>query len=103
MRSGDMVRQRASDLLSLEYFEADPDEMPTQVFDQHHILISLKETPHRVENWRGGEHRDFIPESLPDTAFNPIRDWVTYTLDRERRHLNAWVESNQFDFMTVNF
>lgn len=60
MRSGDMVRQRASDLLSLEYFEADPDEMPTQAFDQHHILISLKETPHRVENWREGEHRDFI-------------------------------------------
>lgn len=60
MRSGDMVRQRASDFLSLEYFEADPDEMPTQAFDQHHILISLKETPHRVENWRSGEHRDFI-------------------------------------------
>ncbi|MEL6324626.1 MAG: AraC family transcriptional regulator [Pseudomonadota bacterium] len=60
MRSGDMVRQRASDLLSLEYFEADPDEMPTQAFDQHHILISLKEEPHRVENWRGGEHHDFI-------------------------------------------
>lgn len=60
MRSGDIVRQRASDLLSLEYFEADPDEMPAQAFDQHHILISLKETPHRVENWRDGEHRDFI-------------------------------------------
>lgn len=53
------MRQRASDLLSLEYFEADPDEMPTRAFDQHHILISLKETAHRVENWRNGEHRDF--------------------------------------------
>jgi AraC family transcriptional regulator len=60
MRSGDIVRQRASALLSLEYFEADPDEMPAQAFDQHHILIGLKEAPHRVENWREGEHRDFI-------------------------------------------
>lgn len=60
MRSDDMLRQRATSLLTLEYFEADPDSMPTQVFDQHHILISLQENSHRVENWRDGEHRDFI-------------------------------------------
>lgn len=60
LRSGDLVRPRAAGLLMLEYFEADPDTMPTRAFDQHHILISLKEEPHRVENWRGGQHRDFI-------------------------------------------
>lgn len=47
------------DLLSLEFFEAEPGEMPHEVFEQHHILINLKEEPHRVENWRGDAHRDF--------------------------------------------
>lgn len=60
LRSSDQIRPTAARLLSLEYFEADADTMPTQVFDQHHILISLKKEPHRVENWRGGEHRDFV-------------------------------------------
>lgn len=60
LRSDDHVRPRAGALLSLEYFEAEPDTMPTRAFDQHHILINLKDEPHRVENWRGSEHRDFI-------------------------------------------
>ncbi|MEM6626393.1 MAG: AraC family transcriptional regulator [Pseudomonadota bacterium] len=60
MRSGDQVRPRAADLLSFEYFEADPDTMPTEAFAQHHILINLKDEPHRVENWRGETHRDFM-------------------------------------------
>jgi len=34
--------------------------MPTDRFDQHHILVNLRDEPHRVENWRDGEHRDFI-------------------------------------------
>ncbi len=60
LRSTDIARAAAAELLTLEYFEAEPDEMPTQVFDQHHILINLKDEAHRVENWRAGEHRDFI-------------------------------------------
>ena len=60
MRSADQVRPRAANLLSLEYFEADPARMPTETFAQHHILINLKDTPQRVENWRDGKHRDFI-------------------------------------------
>ncbi|MEO1237798.1 MAG: AraC family transcriptional regulator, partial [Planctomycetota bacterium] len=59
LRSQDAARPRAADLLNLEYFEAEPGEMPTQVFDQHHVLINLHSEPHRVENWRDGEHRDF--------------------------------------------
>ena len=54
------ARASAIDLLTVEYFEAEPGAMPTRVFDQHHILLNLKDEPHRVENWRDGEHRDFI-------------------------------------------
>lgn len=60
LRSGDIVRPTATELLSLEYFEAEPDTMPTQIYGQHHILINLKDEPHRVENWRDDQHRDFI-------------------------------------------
>ncbi|ABW30785.1 helix-turn-helix domain-containing protein [Acaryochloris marina] len=60
LRSGDIVRPTATELLSLEYFEAEPDTMPTQIYEQHHILINLKDEPHRVENWRDDQHRDFI-------------------------------------------
>lgn len=60
LNSADCSRARAVDLLTLEFFEADPGEMPTRVFEQHHILLNLKDESHRVENWRDGEHRDFI-------------------------------------------
>lgn len=59
LNSSDAARPLAADLLTLEYFEAEPNTMPTQVFDQHHVLLNLKDEPHRVENWRDGEHRDF--------------------------------------------
>ncbi len=59
LNSADRPRASAAELLTLEYFEAEPGSMPTQIFDQHHILLNLKEEPHRVENWRDGEHRDF--------------------------------------------
>ena len=60
LRSFDVVRPRAAELLNLEYFEAEPAAMPTAKFDQHHLLLNLQADPHRVENWRDGEHRDFI-------------------------------------------
>ena len=59
MSSFDQIRPLASELLALEFFEAQPGEMPQKVFEQHHILLNLRETPHRVENWRNGEYRDF--------------------------------------------
>lgn len=59
IKSADLDRPSAAELLTLEFFEADPGEMPYDTFDQHHILINLKDEPHRVENWREGEHRDF--------------------------------------------
>lgn len=60
LRSFDLVRPRAAELLNLEFFEAEPAGMPTEVFAQHHLLLNLREADHRVENWRDGAHRDFI-------------------------------------------
>ena len=34
--------------------------MPTDRYEQHHIILNLKDEPHCLENWRDGEHRDFI-------------------------------------------
>lgn len=60
LRSFDVVRPRAAELLNLEYFEAEPARMPHDVFAQHHLLLNLRESPMRVENWRDATHRDFI-------------------------------------------
>lgn len=58
--SSEVIRRTSvTDIFKLEYFESNPASMPIQVFDQHHILINLNPNPHRVENWRAGEHRDF--------------------------------------------
>lgn len=46
-------------LLTLLYFEAKPGTMKNQVYDQHHVVINLKEEPHRVEIWLNDTHRDF--------------------------------------------
>ncbi|MGK7755191.1 helix-turn-helix domain-containing protein [Roseovarius sp. C03] len=59
MRSTDIVKPRAAEVLGLEYFQAEPATMPTLVFDEHHILFNLRDEPQRVENWRNGTHRDF--------------------------------------------
>ncbi|MEM8777475.1 MAG: AraC family transcriptional regulator, partial [Cyanobacteria bacterium P01_G01_bin.49] len=60
IQSIDLVRPVAADLLTLEYFEAEPASMPTDRYEQHHIILNLRNEPHRLENWRDGEHRDFI-------------------------------------------
>ena len=59
IQSVDLVRPTAADLLTLEYFEAEPASMPTDRYSQHHIILNLRDEPHRLENWRDGEHRDF--------------------------------------------
>jgi AraC family transcriptional regulator len=64
LRSFDVLRPRAAQLLNLEYFEAEPATMPHEIFAQHHLLLNLRETPMRVENWRDTLHRDF--DYLPD-------------------------------------
>ena len=59
LRSADELPPRASDLVHLEYFEADEGSMPKETFSQHHVLFNLREEPHHVENWRGDQHREF--------------------------------------------
>ena len=60
IQSIDLVRPTAADLLTLEYFEAEPASMPTDRYEQHHIILNLRDEPLRLENWRNGEHRDFV-------------------------------------------
>ena len=63
--SAAIARPSAADLLTLEYFEAEPDAMPTKVFDQHHVLLNLKDEPHRVE--KHSLHRSFHTTNLSQT------------------------------------
>ena len=57
--SAKLSRPSAAQLLTLEYFKAEPATMPTDVYQQHHIMLNLRKQPYRIENWRDGEHRDF--------------------------------------------
>ncbi len=49
----------AAALMSVRYFQAEPASMPEEVFAEHHVLLNLQEVPHRVQNMRDGEMRDF--------------------------------------------
>jgi hypothetical protein len=42
----------------------------------------------------------FVPESLPESAFRPLEDWVEYVLDRDKAALSAWAEAARFEFGT---
>lgn len=59
LNSDDAARPSASALMSVRYFQAQPDSMPEEVFAEHHILLNLNPNPHRVQNWRDKELRDF--------------------------------------------
>jgi AraC family transcriptional regulator len=101
LRSFDVVRPRAGDLMTLEYFEADPGRMPDQAFAQHHILLNLNPVAHRVENWRSIGHRDFIflQNEVVITPAGTINGWhwhaksqvIVVTLEPDR--LASFVQS----------
>ncbi|HXG10316.1 MAG TPA: hypothetical protein VNK04_11175, partial [Gemmataceae bacterium] len=40
----------------------------------------------------------FTPETVPDSAFRPLSDWIDYVLEHDRQALELWVQSTQFDF-----
>lgn len=94
LRSFDVVRPRAADLLTLEYFEAEPARMPHAVFAQHHLLLNLRDTPMRVENWRDELYRDFtyLPDEIVLTPAGIRSGWhwhersrvIVITLDPDR-------------------
>lgn len=80
LRASDLVRPKAAALLNLEFFKAEPARMPSEVYAQHHILVNLKPTPQRVENWRDGEHRDFElkPNDIVVTPAGVESGWRWY-------------------------
>jgi hypothetical protein len=45
-----------------------------------------------------GPDDSFTPESLPESSFRPLADWVDYVLEKDREELQAWVQAAQFDF-----
>jgi AraC family transcriptional regulator len=59
LNSDEMQHVSAAGLMSVRYFQAEPDSMPEEVFAEHHVLLNLCETPHRVQNRRDGVMRDF--------------------------------------------
>ena len=59
LNSDEMAHTSAAALMSVRYFQAEPDTMPEEIFAEHHVLLNLNETPHRVQNIRDGEMRDF--------------------------------------------
>lgn len=59
LNSDAMRHVSAAALMSVRYFQAEPDSMPEEVFAEHHVLLNLCDTPHRVQNTRDGEMRDF--------------------------------------------
>ncbi len=59
LNSDEMEHVSAAALMSVRYFQAEPDTMPEEVFAEHHILLNLCDTAHRVQNRRDGELRDF--------------------------------------------
>jgi hypothetical protein len=46
------------------------------------------------------EDDSFVPESLPESAFRPLGDWVEYVLNRDAAALTAWAEAARFEFGT---
>ncbi len=44
------------------------------------------------------DRHSFTPESLSETAFRPLKDWVEYVLDHERVPLQSWMAAMQFEF-----
>lgn len=41
IKSVELVRSNTADLLTLEYFEAEPASMPTNKYEQHHIILNI--------------------------------------------------------------
>ncbi len=59
LNSDELEHTSAAALMSVRYFQAEPDRMPEEVFSEHHVLLNLQDQPHRVQNMRDGEMRDF--------------------------------------------
>ncbi len=45
-----------------------------------------------------GRFQGFTPQSLPDSAFRPLSDWVDYVIDQNAAPLTAWMQAMRFEF-----
>ncbi|MEX0339985.1 MAG: helix-turn-helix domain-containing protein [Arenibacterium sp.] len=59
LNSDEQEHVSAAGLMSLRYFQAEPDSMPEDVFAEHHVLLNLQSKPHRVQNMRDDKMHDF--------------------------------------------
>ena len=71
LNSEEFGRVSASALMSVRYFQAEPDTMPEEVFTEHHVLLNLCDTPHRVQNRRDGDLRDSRSTSMKSSSHRP--------------------------------
>ncbi|MEM8668551.1 MAG: hypothetical protein AAGG48_13615 [Planctomycetota bacterium] len=62
------------------------------------VIQLIAPTPERVHWLMPGIDRGFTPQSVDDSAFLPLSDWVDYVLDHHAESLSTWVASHQFDF-----
>lgn len=58
----------------------------------------LADDPDKIVWLYPGPDGSFAPQSLPDSAFRPLRDWVEYVLDREHEAVQTWIEAARFEF-----
>lgn len=59
LNSDEMEHVSAAALMSVRYFQAEPDRMPEDVFAEHHVLLNLRKEPHLVHNMRDGKLHEF--------------------------------------------
>ena len=113
LNSEDLSYASAAALMSVRYFQAEPDTMPEDVFAEHHILLNLQDYPLRVQNMRNGELRDFTV-SKHDIIVTPAgtrsgwrwfgtSDVIVVTLDPDqvaqfaRTELGMVLDAQQFE------
>jgi hypothetical protein len=58
----------------------------------------LADDPDRVTWLYPTTEGQFTPESLPDSSFRPLSDWVDYVLHHEQVALQQWIEATTFEF-----
>ena len=45
-----------------------------------------------------GDDDSFVPESLPESAFRPLDDWIEFVMSRDAAALTAWAKAARFEF-----
>jgi hypothetical protein len=58
----------------------------------------LADDPSKVIWLAPSSDGEFTPQSLPETAFRPLWDWIDYVLDSQTQELEAWMQASRFEF-----